>query len=77
MLHGNMCCGVLNDDLTLRLGPERAQKALQRPHTRVFDFTGRPMRGMVVVSSGGYETDDALQDWVRQAADFAASLPAK
>lgn len=77
MLRGNMCCGVLDDDLILRLRPEEAQKALKKPHTRKFEMTGRPMRGFVIVTSRGHKGDAALRKWVRQAADFASSLPAK
>ena len=77
MLRGNMCCGVVNDELVLRLGPEQGEKALKKPYTRECDFTGRPMKGMVMVAPGGHKMDDALRKWVRQAADFVLSLPAK
>lgn len=76
-LRGHMCCGVVNDELVLRLGPEQGEKALTKPHTRKCDFTGRPMKGMVMVTPGGYKTDVALRKWVRQAIDFVLSLPAK
>ena len=77
MLRGNMCCGVLNDELILRLGPEKADRALKNPHTRQFDITGRPMKGLIIVTPRGHRTDGALRKWVWLAADFAASLPAK
>ena len=77
MLRGHMCCGVVNDELVLRLGPEQGEKALKQPYTKECDFTGRSMRGMVMVAAGGHKTDDALRKWVRQAADFVRSLPAK
>lgn len=77
MLQGNMCCGVTNTDLMLRLGAELAPAALEQPHTRPMDFTGRPMKGMVFVEPAGYEDDEDLANWVRQAAAFASSLPAK
>jgi hypothetical protein len=31
MIHGNMCCGVRNRELMLRLGPEEADAALAQP----------------------------------------------
>lgn len=77
LLNGNMCCGVLRKDLILRLDADRAGDALAEPHTRVFDFTGRPMRGWVVVGPAGCRDDGALADWVGQSAAFAASLPPK
>jgi hypothetical protein len=77
MLQGNMACGVLGEDLIVRVGPERYEQALGRPHTRVFDMTGRPMRGWVMVAAGGYESEEDLAGWVRQGVDLALSLPAK
>jgi len=38
MLIGNMVCGVNKKDLVLRLGEERAAKALTEPHTRAMDL---------------------------------------
>ena len=77
MIRGNMCCGVLNDDLILRLGPDEAEKGLRKPHTRHFDITGRLMKGFIMVGPRGHKTDEALRKWVRQAADFASALPPK
>ena len=77
MLRGNMACGVNKEDLIVRVGPARYEEALAQPHTRVFDLTGRPMKGWIVVTSEGYESDDDLKNWVQQGVDFALSLPAK
>lgn len=77
MLQGNMCCGVIQSNLMLRLGAELAPHALKQPHTREMDFTGRPMKGMVYVEPAGHEEDDDLKSWVAQAAAFASSLPPK
>ena len=77
MVHGNVACGVLGDELMVRVGPERHQSALAQPHTRPFDFTGRPMQGWVIVTAPGIESDQALKSWVQQGLDFALSLPAK
>jgi TfoX/Sxy family transcriptional regulator of competence genes len=77
MLRGNMCCGVLKGDLIFRVGPERAAGALKSPNARPFDFTGKPMRGFVVVSAAGLRTAPALKRWVGLAVGFALSLPPK
>jgi hypothetical protein len=53
MLRGHMFCGVVNDTLTVRLGPGGADRAVNRPHVRPMDFTGRPVTGMVFVEPGG------------------------
>ena len=76
MLAGNMCCGVIGEDLLVRLGPD-AEKTLEEPHTRPMDFTGKPMKTTVFVEPAGTEADEDLAAWVDAGASFAESLPAK
>lgn len=77
MVRGNMCCGVVKDELMVRVGPDRYEEALARPHARPMDFTGRPMKGMLFVAEPGFRTDEALAQWVALASEYAASLPPK
>ena len=77
LVDGHMCCGVLRDELVLRLGPQGAADALKEPHTRPMDFTGRPSTGMVYVEPAGFASDAALRSWVRAAVRFVKSLPPK
>jgi TfoX/Sxy family transcriptional regulator of competence genes len=77
MVRGNMACGVNKDDLIVRVGPEHYQEALDHPHTKVFDMTGRPMTGWIVVLEDGYVSEDDLKDWIQQGVDFALSLQPK
>jgi hypothetical protein len=77
LLNGNLSCGVLREDLIVRVGPEAYAAALGRPHARQFDITGRSMKGWVMVGPEGTETDAELERWVRQGLGFAASLPPK
>lgn len=77
ILRGNMCCGVSGDELIVRVAPEEYAPALARPHTRAFDFTGRPMHGFVVVHPGGCAPHKALAEWVMLGVRTATALPAK
>jgi hypothetical protein len=77
ILHGNMACGAHKDALIVRVGPQRYEEALGRPHTRQFDITGRPMKGWVMVGPDGTESDQDLQEWVQRGIDFAGTLPPK
>ena len=77
MLNGNMCCGIVKDELMARVGPEQYAAALAKPHARAMEFTGRPMTGMVFVDPCGIADDDALADWVKMGVRFAGSLPPK
>jgi TfoX/Sxy family transcriptional regulator of competence genes len=73
---GNMTVGVTGDDLLVRVGPEATDTALARPGARLFDMTGRPMRGWVVVD-GAELDDDVLVEWIELARSFVATLPPK
>lgn len=77
LLGGNMACGVNQDALIVRVGPEAYEDALGEPHTRVFDLTGRPMKGWITVAPAGYASDTDLAGWVGRGVRFAASLPPK
>lgn len=77
LLEGKMFVGIVKDDLMVRVGPERHGEALEDPHARPMDFTGRPMAGYVFVAPAGVDDDDALARWVELGAGFVATLPAK
>jgi hypothetical protein len=77
MLDGNMCCGVSGEDLMVRIAPESTEEALRRPGARVFDMTGRPMKGWLVVGPEGIAEDADLRAWVDESRRFARSLPPK
>ena len=77
LVSGNMACGVHKQDLIIRLSNNDFDLAIKDPNVRVFDLGGRPMRGWILVSSGGYSSDESLQDWIKKGIAFARSLPAK
>lgn len=76
ILRGNMLAGVYKDSLVLRLGDKAGDGALRRPHVRLFDITGHPMKGWVMVDPGGFDGDDLLE-WLVAAKAFVETLPAK
>jgi TfoX/Sxy family transcriptional regulator of competence genes len=77
MARGNMCCGIVGEELMVRVGPEQYAAALAQPHAPEMDFTGRPMRGMVMVAANGLASDESLEQWIRQGIMFVSSLPSK
>jgi TfoX/Sxy family transcriptional regulator of competence genes len=77
LLNGNMCCGIHKNDLIVRVEPERTDEELRRPHTRVFDLTGRPMKGWILVEPAALKTDTSLEAWVSLAVKYVSSLPVK
>ena len=77
MVHGHMCCGIVGDDLMLRIGEPGYQTALKRPHVRPMDFTGRPMKGMIYVDAAGLQAASSLKSWLEKGVTFVRSLPEK
>ena len=75
LLHGNMACGILNDDLIVRVGPQNYEDLFKRPNTRQFDITGKPMKGWVMVSADGIKTKKQLKSWIERV--FFSHVPCR
>ncbi|HYC61320.1 MAG TPA: TfoX/Sxy family protein [Thermoanaerobaculia bacterium] len=73
----HMCCGVVKQELMVRVGPEQYEDALGMKHARPMDFTGRPLKGMVYVATAGLRTRQALRSWIMRGLRFTDSLPPK
>lgn len=77
MVNGNMACGVTGDILVVRVGADHHEEALRVPFARECDFTGRPLKGMVMVDRRGFDSPGDLQAWVDRSVRFARSLSSK
>jgi TfoX/Sxy family transcriptional regulator of competence genes len=77
LMNGNMLCGVHKDRLIVRVGADNYQAALKMPHAGLFDMTGRPMTGWVMVAAPGFKTDESLSEWVQMGLEYTHSLPPK
>ena len=77
MHRGNMCCGVVDDILMARVGPDAYADALKKPHAREMDFTGKPLTGFIYVDPPGFAEDAQLREWIDLCQSFTGSLPAK
>ena len=77
MQRGYMFVGIAGDALMARVGPQGYEEALARPHVRVMDFTGKPMKGYVFVDPPGIDDDADLAEWVERCRRFVLSLPPK
>lgn len=77
LVHGNMAVGVYKEEMIVRVSPDQHEKLLKKKHTRVFDITGRPMKGWLMVEPDGYKTSKQLSEWVDRGVSFALTLPPK
>lgn len=76
-LHGHLCCGVMQEKMIVRVGPEAYEESLSKKYVSPFDVTGKPMRGWITVALSGIKSKAALSRWVEQSTDFVRSLPPK
>ncbi|MEZ4382163.1 MAG: TfoX/Sxy family protein [Nannocystaceae bacterium] len=74
---GNMCCGIMGDELMVRVGADAYDDAVAAAHARPMRFTGRPMKGIVIVAREGIAEAATLRAWVDRGRAFTGSLPAK
>jgi TfoX/Sxy family transcriptional regulator of competence genes len=77
MLAGHMGCGVANELLMVRVGPDQYEASLAEPHVREMDFTGKPLKGFIYVEPAGIKTKRQLTKWAARSAKFIATLPPK
>lgn len=77
MVNGHMCCGIVGNDLVVRVSADQHEDALSYPGARPMDFTGKSMKGFVYVGAGGYRSSADLRRWIRRGLNFVVALPPK
>ncbi len=73
---GNMLVGVHKNALIARIAPDDTDEALRDKDSRIFDVTGRPMKGWILVDPPGV-AGAKLTKWIERARAFVKTLPAK
>jgi TfoX/Sxy family transcriptional regulator of competence genes len=77
-LNGNMACGVMKDDMLVRVPPEEFEQQLEAPGARTMDIMrGRTPKGFIIVAASALRTKPKIQKWVGRGLDVAGSLPPK
>jgi TfoX/Sxy family transcriptional regulator of competence genes len=70
MLNDKMCVGIVKDEMMCRMDPALYEEALEKAGCHEMDFTGRPMKGWVLVGEDGLKTTDDMQYWIGLAIDY-------
>ncbi|WP_394749432.1 TfoX/Sxy family protein [Spongiimicrobium salis] len=73
LYQGKMTVGVLKNDLAVRLVSTKMDELLQLPYVRPMDFTKRPMKEFIYVSSEGFKTEEQLLQWITLGLEHAKS----
>lgn len=78
MWKDRMFCGIIKDDLMVRVLEERYDELVDRDHARPMDFVkARPMRGFIYVSLDGLKTDKQLAAWIAAGQEYVEKSPKK
>ena len=77
MMNGNMCVGIWDDMMVIRIGSDGWEAICDEPHVRPMDLTGRVMRGWAMIAPEGVTEDSEMQRYVDMAIMFCAALPPK
>ncbi|RLP24823.1 RNA methyltransferase [Mesorhizobium sp. YM1C-6-2] len=76
-LNRNMLVGTMKDGTLLaRVGEEQEEAALAKPGASRMNFTGREMKGFIIVAQGALD-DKALKGWIAMATSYVGALPPK
>ena len=70
MVNGKMCVGIIKDELMCRIDPALHETAVEKNGCRTMDFTGRPMKGYVMVDDSGMKTKKDFDYWISLSLDF-------
>jgi TfoX/Sxy family transcriptional regulator of competence genes len=70
MVDDKMCVGIIKDDLMARIDPDIYEEQLQMKGCKIMDFTGRPMKGYVLVEPEGMDSENELNYWIKLCLDF-------
>jgi hypothetical protein len=77
LMSGNLVFGVHKQALIIRTSAESAESLLKKEFVGVFDITGRPMKGWLLVSPDGLKTEKQLGEFLQIAVDYVKTLPRK
>lgn len=70
MYKGKMSCGIVKEDLMIRVIHEKYESSLELPHCRVMDFTGKVLKGFLYVDKEGIRTEEQLRSWLNLGIEF-------
>jgi TfoX/Sxy family transcriptional regulator of competence genes len=70
MYKGKMSCGIVKEDLMVRVVHEKYESSLNKPHCRVMDFTGKVLEGFLYVDKEGIQTEKQLRSWIELGIEF-------
>lgn len=70
MIHGNVCLGIWQDKMIIRIGEMGREQIVTEPWYLPFDVTGKTMKGWAMVDQTGWADPTVFEETVAMAEDF-------
>lgn len=70
MLDDKMCVGVIKDEMMCRIDPAIYEEALEKTGCHEMVFTGKPMKGWIMIEESGMKNTSDLNYWIGLALDY-------
>lgn len=70
MVNDKMCIGIIKDEMMCRIDPDLQDEALGKAGCRIMDFTGRPMKGYIMVDETGMKGKREFEYWIHLCLEF-------
>ncbi len=70
LYNGKMCVGIIKDEMMCRIDPKLHDIAVEKSGCRTMDFTGRPMKGWIMIEPEAMKTRKQLDYWIGLALDY-------
>jgi TfoX/Sxy family transcriptional regulator of competence genes len=77
LINGKMCFGIYKEYLIVRTGFKVADKKLKEKNVKLFDITGKALKGWVMVGEQRWREQEDLEKWLNLGKEYALTLPKK
>ena len=71
LYQGKMTIGIVKEELAVRVIAAKMATELAKPHARPMDFTKRPMKEFVYVSTEGFKSESELLHYIELGLEHA------
>ena len=70
MIKDKMAVGIIKDSLMIRIDPELYERSLKKKGVRPMDFTGKVLKGFLLVDPIAIDMQKDLEHWIQLCLDF-------
>ena len=64
MVDDKMCVGIIKDEMMCRIDPTLQEEVLSKKGCRIMDFTGRPMKGYIMIDESGMRSTKEFEYFI-------------